>query len=199
MVVIGIIAIAIGLLAPAVGTGSGRALEGATRQFTADLENARQLAIAERTRTRVLIPDKNANSSAFSSELALRGYTIVSLNKVANTWKQRGRWTRLPQSAAFHPTPPVDAATEEAVIETRNSSITPIDNSASGTGATRDFTGAYIEFRPNGSTSLDPTAPAQVLVLADGIPDGNGGMTAKNRSLQYRISIDPLTGSAILK
>jgi len=200
MVVIGIIAIALGLMVPALGTSSGRSLEGAARQFTADLENARQLAIAERTKARVLIPDKNTNSNAFGSDLALRGYTIVTLNKTANTWKQRGRWTRLPQSAAFDPAPQIDdPALEENIIENRKTSTTRIDNSATGADAPREFTGAYIEFRPNGSSSLNPTSKLQVLSLADGIPDGDGGMTRKNRSLQYRVAIDPLTGSARLK
>ena len=84
------------------------------------------------------------------------------------------------------------------MIESRKTEITPVDNSSSGSAATNNFNGAYVEFRPNGATSLDP-AFSQVLVLADGIPDGNGAMTAKNKLLQYRITIDPLTGSARLK
>jgi uncharacterized protein (TIGR02596 family) len=199
MVVIGIIAIALGLLVPALGTGSGRAVEGAARQFAADLENARQLAIAERTRVRVLIPDKNATGDAFGSDLGLRGYTVVALNRTANTWKQRGRWTRLPQSVAFDPSLLGDSAEEESIILERKDTTTPVDNSASGTAATKTFTGAYLEFRPNGSTSLDPASRRQVLAIADAIPDGNGAITRKNRALQYRISIDPLTGSARLK
>jgi len=199
MVIISIIAIAIAFLVPALAPATGRSLEGAARQFTSDLENARQIAIAERTKTRVLIPDKNSNSNAFGAELALRGYAVVSFNKTAGTWKQRGKWTRLPQAAAFDPKPSATAATEEGIIEQRNGSTTSIDNSASGTSATTPFKGAYVEFRPNGSTSLDPASPRQILAIADGIPDGNGGLTPKNKALQYRIAIDPLTGSAALK
>ena len=199
MVVISVIAIALAFLVPALAPATGRSIEGAARQLTADLENARQLAIAERTKTRVLIPDRTALAGAFGAEvtdLALRGYTIVSFNRTAATWKQRGRWTRLTQPATFDPSAPVDPAKEEGVIQKRKTETTNVDNSASGTAATKAFTGAYIEFRANGSTSLDPASPLQVVAVADGIPDGNGNMQTKNPRLKYRITIDPLTGSA---
>ncbi len=182
MVVIGIIALALAVLVPALGPSTGRSLEGAARQLTADLENARQIAIAERTKTRVLIPDKNA--PAFGADLALRSYAIVSLNKTAGTWKQRGKWTRLALPATFDPAPAVTPGTEIDVVGDRKTTVTDIDNSATGTGATNSFTGAYVEFRSNGSTSLDPISPVEVLVLADGIPDGLGGMSKKNGNLQ---------------
>src|SRR5204862_3199929 len=51
MAIIGVVAV---LLLPALGTGAGRSVDGASRQFAADLERARLLAMAERTRTRVL-------------------------------------------------------------------------------------------------------------------------------------------------
>ena len=197
MIVVSIVAIALGLLVPAIAPATGRTVEGATRQFTADLENARQLAIAERTKTRVLIPD--VNNATFGSELALRSYTIVSFNKAAGTWKQRGKWTRLPQPATFEPNPYVDAVTEDNVIGDRKTSDTAIDNSTSGSAATKTFKGAYLEYRANGSSSLDPSSKLQIIEIADGSPDGNGGMRRKNVSLQYRITIDPLTGSARVK
>ena len=202
MVVITIIVIALAYLVPSLAPATGRSLEGAARQFTSDLENARQMAIAERTKTRVLIADTNANPAPpFASDIALRGYTIVSFNKTAGTWKQRGKWTRLPQPATFDPkpTPNPSPSPAEGVIEIHKADKTKIDNSVSGTDASNDFTGAYVEFRPNGSSSLDPNAKYQLLVIADGIPDGNGNMTAKNKLLRYQITIDPLTGSARLQ
>ena len=54
LVVIAIIAIALGFLIPSLGTGQGRSAEAAARQLSADLDGARLMAIAERTRTRVL-------------------------------------------------------------------------------------------------------------------------------------------------
>jgi type II secretory pathway pseudopilin PulG len=201
MIVVGIIVLSLAFLLPAIMPATGRSIEGAMRQFTSDLENARQLAIAERTKTRVLVPDKNPGSGAFGSELsdlALRGYTTVSFNKTANTWKQRGKWTRLAQPATFDPKPTV-SGTEEGVIEKHKTDQTKVDNSNTGSAATKTFTGAYIEFLPNGSTSLDPASPLQIMAVADGIPDGNGNMTPKNKSLYYRITIDPLTGSVRLK
>jgi uncharacterized protein (TIGR02596 family) len=197
LVVIGIIAIGLVLLVPALAPASARSMEGAARQLTADLENARQIAIAERTKTRVLIPDKN--DPTFGSDLALRAYTVVSFNKTAGTWKQRGKWNRLVQPATLDPSPTVNTGTEMSVITDRKTAVTEVDNSPSGNGATRTFTGAYVEFRSNGSTSLDPVSPLEILVVADGIPDGNGGMTVKNQNLKYRLSLDPLTGSVVLK
>ncbi len=201
MVVIGIIAIALSFLVPALAPATARSLEGSARLFTAELENARQIAIAERTKTRVLIPDKNPTGDAFGanvSDLALRSFTTVSFNKTAATpsWKQRGKWTRLPQPATFDPAITV-LPEEQNLIDARKEDDTVVDNS--GSGAAQTFTGAYVEFLPNGSTSLNPTSPKAVLVLADGIPDGNGNMTAKNNALRYRIVIDPLTGSALAK
>lgn len=203
LVVMGIIVLAMAFLIPALTPASGRSIEGAARQFMSDLENARQIAIAERTKTRVLIPDVNPSSGSFggdSADLGLRAYTIVSFNKSANTWKQRGKWTRLSQSAVLDPRPsPSPSPPEQAVIPARRTATTTIDNSLSGTAASQDFTGAYIEFRSNGSASLDPNAPQDLLVIADGIADGNGNMTPKDKSLRYRITIDPLSGSARLQ
>ena len=202
-VVISIIAIALGLLVPALGTGSGRVLEGDAREFLAQLENARQIALAERTRTRVVIPVNSAGSSAFGSDLALRAYTIVSFNRSAGTWKQRGKWHRLPGSVAFRtplptasPAPFIDTNTEESILETRNTAETRIDNTPSGTAATETLTGAFIEYLSNGATSLDPNDRRSVVVLADGFVNAAGAFVPKNRGLYYEVAIDPLTGSA---
>ena len=203
MIVIGIISIALAFLVPALAPASGRALDGSARLLAAELENARQIAIAERTRTRVLVPDLDncGNPTSFGTGLGLRAYTTVSLNKTASppTWKQRGKWNRLAQSASFDPNPLPLTAQEMNVIGIRKSTVTAIDNSATGNAASNNFTGAYIEFRANGATSLDPTSPNEVMVLADGIADGTGNMTKKNQNLKYRITIDPLTGSATLQ
>ena len=202
-VVISIIAIALGLLIPALGTGSGRVLEGDAREFLAQLENARQIAIAERTRTRVVIPVTEAGSTDFGSDLALRAYTIVSFNRATGTWKQRGKWHRLPTSVAFRtplptnsPAPFIDTNTEESILETRSAAVTPIDNTPSGTADTKALNGAYIEFRSNGATSLDPNDNQSVVVLADGFVNAAGAFVPKNRGLFYEVGVDPLTGSA---
>lgn len=202
-VVISIMAIALGLMLPALGTGSGRALEGDAREFLAQLENARQIAIAERTRTRVLVPTNAGGNAQFGQDLGLRAYTIASFNKAAGTWKQRGKFRRLPASVAFRdalpassPAPFADPATEESVLETRRTTDTPIDNSASGTAATKNLTGGYVEFRSNGATSLDPADRRQVVVLADGFVNATGNFVPKNQRLFYKVTIDPLTGSA---
>ncbi|MDQ3198355.1 MAG: type II secretion system GspH family protein, partial [Verrucomicrobiota bacterium] len=86
LVVIVIIGILLALLVPALGPSSGRALDGATHQFTADLENARLIAIAERKTTRVLLPVSQANFSPspapsplpWPTDITRRGYVIAS-------------------------------------------------------------------------------------------------------------------------
>lgn len=189
LVVIGIISLLLVALTPALGPATGRSLDNSTRQFLADLESARLMAIAERTRTRILIPI--AATPALGQDLALRSYTVTSFNRSANNWKQRGKWNRLAQSVAFDPTF-TDTATEMSVLDDRRNENTSLDT-------TINFTGPYIEFRANGGTSLDPNGKFEVVVLADAIADANGTFTAKNRSLRSQITIDPLSGSAISK
>lgn len=188
--VIGIIAIGLGLLVPALAPASGRALENSVSLFTAELENARQTALAERTRTRVLIPDRN--QPAFGSDLGLRAYTTVSRDKTTGTWRQRGRWTRLAQSAVFDPAPP-------SVIAQRRQETTVIDNSPTGQGQPQDFAGAYIEFLANGAASLDPATPPEIIQIVAGITEGAGQVQAMNEALRYRITVSPLTGTATVE
>ncbi len=191
MVVIGVIAVMLAVLAPALGPASGRSLDNSTRLFLADLESARLMAIAERTRTRVLIPVGPATT--FGQDLSLRGYTVTSFNRTANNWKQRSKVTRLAQSVAFDPNPTIpDPATQSSILQDRLAETTPLDTSAT-------FTGPYIEFRANGGTSLDPTAKLEVIVIADAVADANGTFLAKNTKLRSQITIDPLSGSATSK
>lgn len=208
MVVIAIMVVMLSFLVPAIAPATGRSLEGAARQFTSDLENARQMAIAERTKTRVLIPVKS--DPAFGADLARRSYAIVIANKTAATWKQRGKWNRLPVPGTFDsplptaepapsPQPWVNPSTEESILETRKDSVTSIDNSGNGSVAAKDFKGPYIEFRPNGSVSLNPADLAEVVVISDGIVNNSDDFVPKNKNLFYKITIDPLTGSARLK
>ena len=116
--------------------------------------------------------------------LPLRAYAVASLDRTTGMWKQRGKWNRVSQSVAFNKSVGVLSAAvpEETKL----------------TGTTR-HTGPYIEFRANGSTSLDPTTPPQVIELADAIADNSGNFTPKNKELRYRVTIAPLTGSAFIK
>ena len=198
LVVIGVIGILLALLVPALGPSSGRALDGATHQFTADLENARLIAIAERTRTRVLLPLTQTDFASPSpaptpwpSDITRRGYVIMSQKPTETVWRQRGKWTRLPQGIALQTVvQPSPSPTPSAI---------PVD--IAGTGAINyTFNGPFIEFLANGSSSLDPSAsPATAATLADGFVDSAGAFKAKNVNLKSIITIDPLTGSATVK
>jgi prepilin-type N-terminal cleavage/methylation domain-containing protein len=194
LVVIGIIAIVAAFLIPSLGTNSGRTLDGATHQFTADLENARLIAIAERTRTRVLLPTSNSEFSATSTPtpwptaIARRGYVITSQKKTDTVWKQRGKWTRLPEGVAL-----------QSIAPTPTPTAVPID--VGGTGATTyTFSGPYIEFLANGSSNLDPSvSPAPAATLASGFVNSAGTITQTNTSLKSIVTVDPLTGSVSVR
>lgn len=197
LVVIAIILIVAAFLIPALSRNSNVALDGAARQFAANLENARLIAIAERTRTRVLVPSSSTNFSGASvsptpwpSDIALRGYVITSEKKTETVWKQRGKWNRLPGGVAFSSYSPTPTPT-------------PISVDPTGTGTTTNsytYNGPYIEFLANGSSNLDPAAsPTPAIVVADGFVDSSETFHPKNRGLTSTINIDPLSGSILLR
>jgi type II secretory pathway pseudopilin PulG len=204
LVVIGIIGLVLAFLIPSLGPSSGRSLDGATRQFMSDVQGARLTAIAERTRTRVLVPQSASNFSnptsaatPWPTDIALRGYLIVSEKRTDPVWKQRGKWNRLPQGVAFDSTAGIFPQPSPAPAPTPPG--IPID--VGGTGAsTYTFNGPYIEFLANGSSNLNPAAtPAQSAVLADGFVDSAGTFVRKNASLRFTLTVDPLTGSVSTK
>jgi prepilin-type N-terminal cleavage/methylation domain-containing protein len=198
LLVMAIIAIAAAFLIPALSSNSSRALDGATHQFAADLENARLIAIAERTRTRVLLPTNTNNfanpgpgATPWPSDISSRGYVITSQKKTETLWKQRGKWNRFPQGVA------IQNLTQSAPTPTPTA--IPIDVGGSGV-QTFTFSGPYIEFLANGSCNLDPAAsPAAAVTLADGFVGSSGTFVAKNKTLRSTITIDPLTGSVLVQ
>jgi type II secretory pathway pseudopilin PulG len=194
----GIIALALAFLIPSLGPSSARAVDAAAGQLKADLDGARLIAIAERTRTRVILPltvdDFSAPASSpapWPADITRRGYLIVSEKRTDAVWKQRGKWNRFPQGVAVQsvvrasPTPAPTAV--------------PID--VGGTGATNyRFAGPYIEFLANGSCNLDPAAsPAPAAIVADGFVDSTGAFVQKNQKLRFTVTVDPLTGSVSVK
>jgi type II secretory pathway pseudopilin PulG len=198
MVVMGIIALAMAFLIPTLGPASGRAVDAATGQLKSDLESARLIAIAERTRTRVLIPTNASDFSAAASspapwpnDITRRGYLIVSEKRTDQYWKQRGKWTRFPPGVAI--------PTFVQPLPTPAPTAIPIDVGGTNT-ATYRFSGPYIEFLANGSCNLDPTAsPAPATIVADGFIDSTGNFVQKNASLRFTVTVDPLTGSVAVK
>jgi prepilin-type N-terminal cleavage/methylation domain-containing protein len=195
LVVMAIIAIALGFLIPSLGTGAGRSAEAAARRLTADLDGARLIAIAERTRTRVLFPTNTGNfaagtsSNAWPTDMAYRGYLIVSEKRTDTRWKQRGKWNRFPTGTAL------DFAASAMPTPT----AMPIDLGGAGS-TTYTFTGPYIEFLANGSSNLDPAAtPTPSAVVADGFVDSSGNFVHKNTRLHYTITVDPLTGAVAIQ
>lgn len=195
LVVIALIGVLLALLVPALAPNSGRALDGATHQFTADLENARFIAIAERTRTRILLPTRasefvaSATPTPWPSDITRRGYVITSQNSTSNVWKQRGKWTRLPQGIAL----------ESFAQPAPTPSPTAVPISVSGTGTSYTFSGPYLEFLPNGSSNLDPAVSPYAATFEDGFVDTSDAFKPKNANLKSVVTIDPLTGAATVK
>ncbi len=196
LVVMTIIAIVALVLLPAVGTQSGRSIDAAARQFQQDLDNARLTAIAERTRTRILLPQGTGDFTGATSgtpwpiDVGLRGYVLTSANRTDVTWQQRGKWNRLPDGVAIDSTfagfpTPAPASPNMDIAATKN-----------GTKS-YTYTGSYIEFLANGSCNLDPTVAPQTIKVADGFVNPTG-FVAKNASLYWLLTVDPLSGSVVL-
>lgn len=192
LVVIAVIAIILGFLIPALSPNYGRALEGDARNFAAQLENARLMALAKRTRTRVLI----AAANDWGSDTSWRAYFLASYDGTTGNWLQQGKLNRLSQTTTFDSTVGIVAARSTAttpVVKAPN--VTPTPTPA-------NFVGAYVEFLPNGSTNLDPNAPPELVTIQDGfVPTAGSSPTPvrKNQTLRSQLAIDPLTGNAILK
>ncbi len=81
LVVIVIIAIVLAVLIPALSPSSARALEGDSRNFAAQLENARMMALAKRTKTRVLI----AATNDWGTDFSWRAYVLTSFD--SHNWQ----------------------------------------------------------------------------------------------------------------
>jgi len=198
MVVMGIIALAMAFLVPALSPSSARSVDAAAGQLKADLEGARLIAIAERTRTRVILPTSaneftgaTSSPAPWPSDIALRGYLVVSEKRTESFWKQRGKWNRFPEGVAVASV--VQSAPAPPSI--------PVPIDVGGTGvATYMFSGPYIEFLANGSCNLDPAAtPAPGAIIADGFVNSSGAFVQKNQKLRFTIAVDPLTGSVSVK
>lgn len=187
MLVIGIIAIVLAFLIPALAPNTGRAVEGSTRQLVSDLENARMMAVAERTRTRVLFPSRQTDfSPPPPRDITLRGYTVASVDRTTGVWRQRSKWTRLPAGVAF------DSASS---IFTASPSPSPTPIVVGG----YTYSGKFIEFRPNGSSDLNPAASPTQISIADAFVNGDDTFIPKSQNLRYTVSVDPLSGTALLQ
>jgi prepilin-type N-terminal cleavage/methylation domain-containing protein len=192
LVVTAVIAILLGFLIPALSTSSGRALEGDARNFLAQLENARLMALSKRTKTRVLI----ATTNDWGSDASWRAYLLTSYDGTSGNWLQQGKLNRLSQATTFDST--------AGIVAARSTTTTPVIKApnATPTPTPADFTGAYVEFLPNGSTNLDPSATPELVAIQDGfVPTAGSSPTPvrKNQTLRSQLTIDPLTGNAILK
>jgi prepilin-type N-terminal cleavage/methylation domain-containing protein len=192
LVVIVVIAIVTAFLIPALSLSSARALEGDARNFSAQLENARLMAISKRSKTRVLI----ASTNDWGTDFSWRAYALTSYDSISGKWLQQGKFYRLSQATTF------DSAT--GIVQARSSSTTAVVKApnATPTPAPVNFTGAYVEFLPNGATSLDPAATPEVITIQDGFVPATGSSPTpvrKNQNLKSQITIDPLTGNAILQ
>ena len=100
LVVTAVIAILLGFLIPALSPNSGRALEGDARNFAAQLENAQLMALAKRTKTRVLI----AATNDWGPDASWRAYLLARYDGTSGNWLQQGKLNRLSQTTTFDST-----------------------------------------------------------------------------------------------
>lgn len=189
-----IIAIVLAFLIPALSPSSARALEGDSRNFAAQLENVRMMALAKRTKTRVLI----AATNDWGTDFSWRAYVLTSFDSTTGYWLQQGKFFRLSQSTTF------DSAT--GIVQSRNTSTTqvikPTNVSPTPTPSPSPFVGAYVEFNPAGSTSLDPSATPEIVRIQDGFVPSTGSSPTpvrKNQALHTDVSIDPASGGMKLQ
>jgi len=192
LVVIVIIAIVLAVLIPALSPSSARALEGDSRNFAAQLDNARMMALAKRTKTRVLI----AATNDWGTDFSWRAYVLTSFDSTTGNWLQQSKFFRLSQSTTF------DSAT--GIVATRSSMTTSVvkASNATPTPAPSPFTGAYVEFNPTGSTNLDPSATPEIVRIQDGFVPATGPSPTpvrKNQTLHTDVSIDPASGGMKLQ
>jgi prepilin-type N-terminal cleavage/methylation domain-containing protein len=116
LVVVLIVGIMLAFLIPALSPSSARALDGDSRNFLAQLENARMMALSKRTKTRVLI----AATNDWGTDFSWRSYVLTSFDSTTGNWLQQGKFFRLSQSTTF------DSAT--GIVATRSASSTQVVN-----------------------------------------------------------------------
>jgi prepilin-type N-terminal cleavage/methylation domain-containing protein len=198
LVVMGIIALALAFLTPTLGPSSGRGLNAAAGQFKADLEGARLTAIAQRTKTRVIVAA--TNDPNWGQDTAWTAYIVAKLDTTSSPtkWIMQGKINRVPQSVTFDPLQPAPTPAMTPppvyVLPTRQAAITAVAKAA--TASTTNFTGPYVEFRPTGGTSLDAAAGAEIVALQDAfVAPASTSPVRKNLKLRSQITIDPLSGS----
>jgi prepilin-type N-terminal cleavage/methylation domain-containing protein len=188
LVVLGIVLLLVGISAPVlIGPSAGRSLESSARQLASGLEEARLLAQRERVRTRLLLP--TTDQPGFGGDLASRAFVVVARDVAdTNAWSLRSGWRRLPAGTAVDPS--------QGVASIRAGTAHRV-NLPGGTAG--DLVAPYVEFLPNGSASLNPADPAELVVVADATVDGSGTFRARARNLTARILIDPISGAVLVQ
>ena len=186
-----LIAIVTAFLIPALSPSSARALEGDARNFSAQLANARLMAISRRSKTRVLI----ASTNDWGTDFSWPAFALASYDSTSGNWLQQGKFYRLSQATTF------DSAT--GIVQARSSSTTAVVKARTRhLPRLRSTSPGPTCVLSNGATSLDPAATPEVITIQDGFVPVTGSSPTpvrKNQNLKSQITIDPLTGNAILQ
>ena len=135
-----------------------------TRNFTAQLENAQLMALAKRTKTRVLI----ASTNDWGPDASWRTYLLTSYDSSSGNWLQQGKLNRLSQATTF------DSTT--GIVAARSTTTTPVVRAPNltPTPTPAGFIGAYVEFLPSGSTNLNPSATPELIAIQEGFVPTTG-------------------------
>ncbi|MEO5720647.1 MAG: type II secretion system protein [Chthoniobacterales bacterium] len=184
LVVIGIIAIMLVALIPAVNSlskSSGR--KGAISNLTTIIEQARSLALADARSTYVAFATTlpGSPSPAISDEYSYRAYAVFKDNaNGAPHAIQVTKWQKLPEGISFRSqaelTGPGTCLTSDANTATTPFAFAP----TAGT-----ITAPYLQFDSTGSI-VHPTsaAPMRLIIFEGLVRDGNEVATAQDSSQQ---------------
>lgn len=179
LAVITIMAIILALGIPAITTMSkATALQTAARTVSGTLNQARQIAITQRRKVRVIFPNQSSNLP----DLAYRSLAVVTADQSGTVWTYLTKFQSLPLGAAFMSSSIVPSRYDiDNTNRVSQGSIPyPFTNSTS-------VAFGYIEFRPTGATSQSGT-----ITLMEGFV--NGGTPTRTSSNWVDVSYDSLVG-----
>jgi prepilin-type N-terminal cleavage/methylation domain-containing protein len=156
LTVLVIIGIMLGIGIPAVtNMMKSGALGAATRHVSNTLSQARQYAITQRVRTRVVFPYSGTTTIRTNQVPAYLSYSVMTNNPSTSSWGYLSKWEFLPVGVVFLRNGP-------GALDNLSPASVPFPNTTSGA----DQLG-YIEFTPTGAALQNDT-----LVIHEGHMNG---------------------------
>jgi prepilin-type N-terminal cleavage/methylation domain-containing protein len=202
LVVVAIIAIMMGILGLSIQGMSSSSLQTAASQVSSGVSLARQIAISKNTRAAFIIAI-NTNGTNMPPE-PFKYWSVISSNRLANTWRLEKDWERLPEGIVFYEVinnfsgygsinaRPLTNITIGTPFRPTNFSLTVTNSIVSPPTAVGGNVFPGIRFEPTGRGSQAGTHLAIRLVQGSGTPDGQ--IILRNTNNYYFIETDTVTG-----